>query len=142
LQWLFNKGMDSSTGSQHIHGVISAAHDLVDVPTNRIADLVVAEVRNALPAAGNAGLLHVRVVKEKRATFSIEPGVDRFRPAARGAIGNLSLAGDWCRTGWPATMEGAVRSGYLAAAAALNDAGVKLEPDLTPAPMYLAIAGS
>jgi len=57
------------------------------------------------------------VVKEVRATFSATPGVEQLRPATRTALPNLFLAGDWTRSGWPATMEGAVRSGYLAAEA-------------------------
>jgi uncharacterized protein with NAD-binding domain and iron-sulfur cluster len=59
------------------------------------------------------------VIKEVHATFSPEPGVDRWRPAQDAGLRNLFLAGDWTRTGWPATMEGAVRSGYLAAEAVL-----------------------
>ena len=67
------------------------------------------------------------IVIEKRATFSPLPGTDAFRPAQSpppGGVWNLFLAGDYTRTGWPATMEGAVRSGYLAAQAVLNPAGV------------------
>ncbi len=66
--------------------------------------------------------VEARCIKEKRATFAAMPGVEALRPSvspehARGAaIENLYLAGDWCDTGWPATMEGAVRSGYAAAA--------------------------
>ena len=131
--------------AQHLHGVISAAHDLVDLPAERIIDIVVAEVRRALPGARAASLLHARVVKEKRATFSPRPGIDALRPAARGAITNLYLAGDFCRTGWPATMEGAVRSGYLAAAALLNDhtgePAPSLVPDLEPERLYRLIGG-
>jgi zeta-carotene desaturase len=56
-------------------------------------------------------------VKEVRATFSASPGVELLRPGTRTALPNLFLAGDWTRSGWPATMEGAVRSGYLAAEA-------------------------
>jgi len=63
------------------------------------------------------------VVKEARATFSARAGLDALRPPARTAIPNLFLAGDWTRTGWPATMEGAVRSGYLAAEAVAEAAG-------------------
>jgi zeta-carotene desaturase len=83
-------------------------------------------------------------VKERRATFAVVPGFERFRPPA-GAVGterdggvrNLFLAGDWTRTGWPATMEGAVRSGYLAAGAVL---GTKfLVPDLAPSPLARAL---
>jgi zeta-carotene desaturase len=73
------------------------------------------------------------VIKEVRATFSPEPGVDRWRPLQETALKNLFLAGDWTRTGWPATMEGAVRSGYLAAEAVLAGFGRPqkfLQPDL------------
>ena len=57
------------------------------------------------------------MVKEIRATFSAKPGLEAHRPVSRTSIANLFLAGDWTRSGWPATMEGAVRSGYLAAEA-------------------------
>jgi len=64
------------------------------------------------------------VVTEHAATFSAVPGVDRWRPTQASPIANLFVAGDWTRTGWPATMEGAVRSGYLAAEALLERVGV------------------
>ncbi len=57
------------------------------------------------------------MVKEVRATFSAAPGLEDVRPTTKTAFSNLFLAGDWTRSGWPATMEGAVRSGYLAAEA-------------------------
>jgi zeta-carotene desaturase len=63
------------------------------------------------------------VIKETAATFSPEPGVDRWRPKQETSITGLFLAGDWTDTGWPATMEGAVRSGYLAAEAVLRKEG-------------------
>jgi uncharacterized protein with NAD-binding domain and iron-sulfur cluster len=78
-------------------------------------------------------LLRARVVTEHAATFSAVPGVDRFRPAQGSPLENLLLAGDWTNTGWPATMEGAVRSGYLAAEALLERAGRReklVQPDL------------
>ena len=68
-----------------------------------------------LPATRDAKLEKATVIKEVHATFSPEPGVDQWRPAQKTAIEGLFLAGDWTRTGWPSTMEGAVRSGYLAA---------------------------
>jgi len=74
------------------------------------------------------------IVIEKRATFSPLPGVDRYRaaqaPPLNGGIGNLYLAGDYTRSGWPSTMEGAVRSGYLAAEAVLGGRKPFLIPDL------------
>ena len=78
------------------------------------------QVRSLFPAARDAKLERGVIVVEKRATFSPLPGVDRFRPSQAppaGGVDNLFLAGDYTRTGWPATMEGAVRGGYLAAEA-------------------------
>lgn len=117
LQWVFNKGVED--GKEHLHGVISAAHEWVDRPAETIAAMAEAEVRKALPAMRRVKLVHHRVIKEKRATFAPVPRIDRIRPGTTGAIENLLLAGDWTATGWPATMEGAVRSGYAAANAIL-----------------------
>ena len=75
------------------------------------------------------------MVKEVRATYSIRPQLDLLRPAALSPWPRVFLAGDWIATGWPATMEGAVRSGYLAAEAVSRDAGKStrfMEPDLAP----------
>jgi len=75
------------------------------------------------------------VIKEAAATFSPEPGVDRYRPKQQTSVPHLFLAGDWTATGWPATMEGAVRSGYLAAEVLLHAEGTHrafLQPDLVP----------
>jgi len=147
LQWLFNKGYDKQVGGQHLHGVISAAHDLVDHPAQQIIEIAVEETRRVLTGvagSADAALVHARVIKEKRATFSAQPGIDAIRPTARGAISNLYLAGDWCQTRWPATMEGAVRSGYLAATAALEDRQLGpdgLVADLSPGRLYQLISG-
>jgi zeta-carotene desaturase len=65
------------------------------------------------------------VVKEARATYSAVPGLESQRPDTRTIYPNLFLAGDWTNTGWPATMEGAVRSGYRAAEEVARSAGVK-----------------
>ncbi len=85
------------------------------------------------PPATEAALRRARVVTEHAATFSAVPGVDAWRPAQATPLGNLFLAGDWTATGWPATMEGAVRSGYLAAERLLERAGAParlVQPDL------------
>jgi len=71
------------------------------------------------------------VIKEIRATWSPKPGVEAFRPVSQTRVPRLFLAGDWTRTGWPATMEGAVRSGYLAAEAVTQAAG-QPQPFLYP----------
>jgi squalene-associated FAD-dependent desaturase len=132
-QWIFNKnvlyGGDSgaghqSSGGQYLQLVISASYDLVQKSRQEIVDLCLKEVRAAIPAARSAQLVKSTVIKETAATFSPEPGCDRWRPAAKSPVRGLFLAGDWTATGWPATMEGAVRSGYLAAEA-LTDADGK-----------------
>ena len=94
---------------------------------------VLAELAHLFPRAAAANVLRARVVTEHAATFSAVPGVDRWRPPQASPVGNMAVAGDWTATGWPATMEGAVRSGYLAAEAILARAGRPgrvLRPDL------------
>ncbi len=126
-QWLFNKGV-THDGAQHIHAVISGAESWMALDEPTIAQRVLRDVQWALPAASNQQPLSVRSVKEKRATFAARPGVEKYRPTAActgldrtGGVRNLYLAGDWTRTGWPATMEGAVRSGYAAAGAIVGE---------------------
>jgi squalene-associated FAD-dependent desaturase len=144
-QWIFNKtalyagtnGIAAAAPEkgQYLQLVISASYDLLQKPRQEIIDLCLKEVRHALPAAREAKLLKATVIKEAAATFSPQPGVDRWRPIQQTNIGGLFLAGDWTATGWPATMEGAVRSGYLAAEAILRSAGTPqqfLQPDLKP----------
>jgi uncharacterized protein with NAD-binding domain and iron-sulfur cluster len=84
---------------------------------------ITGELANVFPAARQARLLRSRIVTEPAAVFSAGPETERLRPPQKTAIGNLALAGDWTQTGWPATMEGAVRSGYLAAEAILTHFG-------------------
>ena len=130
-QWIFNKtalyapsnGGRTSTNGQYLQLVVSASYNLLPKPRQEIIDLCLKEVRQALPAAREANLIKATVIKEAAATFSPEPGVDRWRPRQETAINGLFLAGDWTDTGWPATMEGAVRSGYLAAEAVLRKEG-------------------
>jgi len=143
-QWIFNKtalygsanGADAGArGGQYLQLVISASYDLLQKSRQEIIDLCLQEVRQALPAARDAQLVKATVVKEAAATFSPEPGCDRWRPKQETSVRGLFLAGDWTDTGWPATMEGAVRSGYLAAEAVLRVAGASrgfLQPDLAP----------
>ena len=115
LQWLFRK----DTEGKVLHGVISAARDWVDKPRDQCAKLFEEQIRTLFPNSP-ARLLRQKIVIEKRATFAPLPGADSWRPAQMppaGGIANLFLAGDYTQTHWPATMEGAVRSGYLAAEA-------------------------
>jgi hydroxysqualene dehydroxylase len=116
LQWLFRKDAEGRA----VHGVISAAREWAGRPKDQALGTFERQIRDTFPAARDAELLRGVIVVEKRATFSPGPGVDRLRPPQApppGGIERLYLAGDYTQTGWPATMEGAVRSGYLAAAA-------------------------
>jgi zeta-carotene desaturase len=143
-QWIFNKtdlycdangSVKKTDGEQYLQLVISASYDLLPKSRQEIIDLCLAEVQHALPAAREAKLVKATVIKEAAATFSPEPGVDRWRPKQESSVRGLFLAGDWTATGWPATMEGAVRSGYLAAEAVLRASGTPrkfLQPDLVP----------
>jgi zeta-carotene desaturase len=116
LQWLFKKDAEGKA----VHGVISAAREWVDIPRDQALKQFEQQIRTVFPAAREAKLIRGVTVIEKRATFSPVPGIDRLRPSQAppvGGIEDLYLAGDYTLSGWPATMEGAVRSGYLAASA-------------------------
>jgi len=126
-QWIFNKtdlygGADE--GGQYLQLVISASYSLVARSRQEIIALCMEELSDVLPRVREARLVKGTVVKETEATFSPAPGSDQWRPSPKSPIAGLFLAGDWTATGWPSTMEGAVRSGYLAAEAILSEAGV------------------
>jgi uncharacterized protein with NAD-binding domain and iron-sulfur cluster len=135
VQWVFNKSRLYGQPGGYLQLVISASYGLIPKSRQEIIDLCLGELRDLLPAVREAHLLKATVVKEAAATFSPEPGSDRWRPPQKTSLPNLYLAGDWTQTGWPATMEGAVRSGYLATEAILAAAGEPrrlLQPDLPP----------
>jgi uncharacterized protein with NAD-binding domain and iron-sulfur cluster len=88
-----------------------------------VIELAVRELAEFFPRARDAKIEKAHVVKEVRATFSAKPGLEKLRPLSATKIPNLFLAGDWTRCGWPATMEGAVRSGYSAAEAVTAASG-------------------
>ena len=85
--------------------------------------LCVRELQELFPRCRQAGLLKAVVVKESRATVSLRPETETLRPSATTPFANLFLAGDWTASGWPPTMEGAVRSGYRAAELVTEAAG-------------------
>jgi squalene-associated FAD-dependent desaturase len=131
-QWVFNRG-EVTPGEWYLQVVVSAARQFRGLGNDEIERRVVSELRHLFPPLSDAKLLRARVVTEHAATFSAVPGVDRWRPVQSSPIGNLFVAGDWTNTGWPATMEGAVRSGYLAAEALLDRVGRPerlVQPDL------------
>ncbi len=118
-QWVFPRG-ETAPGEHYVQVVVSAARQFQGLGKEEVERRIVAELRALFPALTEAKLLRARVITEHAATFSAVPGVDAYRPDQRSPITNLMLAGDWTQTGWPATMEGAVRSGRLAAAAILD----------------------
>jgi zeta-carotene desaturase len=124
--------------------VISASRGLLGGDRQRLIETVVQEVREVFPAARDARLLEARVVTDPTAVLSVRPGVEAARPPARTAIPNLFLAGDWTATGWPSTMEGAVRSGRIAAEAAAASLGRPVQAliaDLPKGPLVRSICG-
>jgi uncharacterized protein with NAD-binding domain and iron-sulfur cluster len=128
IQWIFNK-----SEGRYVQLVISASHTLVETPRAEVIGLALRELAEFFPATREARVEKAHVVKEIRAVLSPRPGLESRRPPARTSVRNLFLAGDWTRQGWPAIMEGAVRSGYLAAEAVTEAAGSRrsfLLPDI------------
>jgi squalene-associated FAD-dependent desaturase len=131
IQWVFNHTAIQGRGNlepssvtnpgQYLQIVISASYDLLHLERQAIRDAVMTELAEIWPVAREARLERWWVVTEHGATFAVRPGVDKLRPPQRTPVDGLFLAGDWTDTGWPATMEGAVRSGYLAAEGILRD---------------------
>ncbi len=118
IQWAFNK-----SDGRYIQVVVSASRALLTMSKPDVVALAVRELGEFFPRVREARIEEAHVVKEVRATFSARPGLEALRPGPVTSIPNVFLAGDWTRTGWPATMEGAVRSGYLAAEALTTAAG-------------------
>jgi squalene-associated FAD-dependent desaturase len=121
IHWMFHKSKilatrkDSAQSGSYVELVVSSSKTLVDKPRGEIIELAVKELGEFFPTVREANLTKATVIKEVHATFSPAPGSDKFRPSNRSPWPRLFLAGDWTATGWPSTMEGAVRSGYSAA---------------------------
>jgi squalene-associated FAD-dependent desaturase len=107
----------------HYQVVLSGPHALQGRDREEIVRAVRADLEAAWPAARGARLVRWLVLAQPAAVFSARPGSDALRPPQRTPVENLLVAGDWTATGWPATMEGAVRSGYLAVEAILASLG-------------------
>jgi zeta-carotene desaturase len=145
IQWMFHKSLLQERGSNgsYIELVVSSSKSLVDRQRQEIIDLALAEFKEFFPQALSAKVMKATVIKEVHATYSPKPRSDQYRPANQTAWSRLFLAGDWTVTGWPATMEGAVRSGYLAAQALAAMAGIPrkvVHPDL-PATGFMRLFG-
>ncbi|MFF2329400.1 MULTISPECIES: hydroxysqualene dehydroxylase HpnE [unclassified Streptomyces] len=125
VQWVFDRTDASGLAGpgQYLAVSQSAADEEIDLPVATLRTRYLPELERLLPAARGAGIRDFFVTRERTATFAPAPGVGRLRPGARTRAPGLSLAGAWTATGWPATMEGAVRSGFSAADAALRALG-------------------
>jgi squalene-associated FAD-dependent desaturase len=135
IQWMFHKSqlLGKNSEGSYVELVISSSKSLIDKSRPEIIDLALGELREFFPAARDANLVKATVIKEVNATFSPVPGIDQYRVPQSSAWPHTFLAGDWTKTDWPATMEGAVRSGYMAAEQLSRAAGIKrifLVPDL------------
>ncbi len=121
IQWMFHKskllGKTADNTGSYVELVVSASKSLVNRSRAEITDMAIRELREFFPQAREAILVKSTVIKEVHATYSPLPGADDYRPKPKTILPRIFLAGDWTATGWPATMEGAVRSGYLAAEA-------------------------
>jgi zeta-carotene desaturase len=131
MQWVFDAaaafGADDRAGSR-LSVVSSGAAALIERSNAELIDLAHRELLDAIPAARAARMLRGTAIREPKATFSLAPG-SPVRPQTATPVQGLVLAGDWIETGLPATIEGAVRSGHLAAAAVLGQPGVRRLPD-------------
>jgi zeta-carotene desaturase len=157
IQWMFHKSriiesrimesrmqesrakeaqVNTNASGSYIELVVSCSRSLVDKSKAEIVAIAMKEAQEFFPNAPDAQVVKSAVIKEVRATYSPCPGIDQYRPQAETAWPRVYLAGDWTASGWPATMEGAVRSGYLAAEAVARSAGGTrasfLVPDLAP----------
>jgi squalene-associated FAD-dependent desaturase len=151
IQWMFhksrllvaagaNKGSNGNRkgaeNNSYVELVVSSSKTLVEKSRQEIIDLALSELREFFPGARAANLLKSTVIKEVHATYSPRPGIESHRPSPETVWPRIFLAGDWTATGWPATMEGAVRSGYSAAQCVARVAGRRdaafLVPDLQP----------
>ncbi|MGH9532891.1 MAG: hydroxysqualene dehydroxylase HpnE [Terriglobales bacterium] len=138
IQWMFHKSRILETregGGSYVELVVSSSKGLLEKSRNEILDLSLRELKEFLPAVGAATVVKATVIKEVHATYSALPRSDEYRPNTETAWPQVFLAGDWTLSGWPATMEGAVRSGYRAAEAVVRAAGNNsnarfLAPDL------------
>ncbi len=164
IQWMFHKSKllvvpgaaangreKGSTGDatsaedgSYIELVVSSSKTLVERSRQEIIDLALLELREFFPGARAANLVKSTVIKEIHATYSPRPGIESHRPSPETVWPRIFLAGDWTATGWPATMEGAVRSGYAAAQCVARVAGRRdaafLVPDL-PASGFMRLFG-
>ena len=122
MQWVFNRSsmVGSASSGQYLSCIISGARYHVEREKSELIAQAIEDLTPVLPKIAEARLVHTLVIKEVRATFSPRPGTDALRPGTSTAYPGLFLAGDWTKTGLPATIEGAIVSGNNASEAAFR----------------------
>ncbi len=127
IQWIFNRGMLQSDQEDqtkpktfYYQIVISASNELLKKTYKEIIEIAINELADIWPEMKQIEIIHSRMVSEHHAVISVTPESEKYRLKQKTEIKNLNFAGDWTVTGWPSTMEGAVRSGYLAVENILN----------------------
>jgi zeta-carotene desaturase len=124
IEWFFHKSRIRRYAPEkgsYVELVIAGSRAQLSMTREEILSSALSELQLFFPEVKRAKLLKSGVLKEARATFSVVPGLDQFRPRQKTEWPGLYLAGDWTATEWPSTMEGAVRSGRLAAGAVMGD---------------------
>ena len=117
IQWIFNRRkiiQGNKPAGGYISCVISGAYDFIEFSKEKLVEIALNDIQSMYPESKKSKLIHSVVIKEKRATLSNTGTMNSFRPDARTPVGNFYLAGDWTATGFPATIEGAVKSGFTA----------------------------
>ncbi len=148
IQWIFNKSrIRRWPGAQghYVELTISASFLQLHETREAILSSALRELQMFFPAVKEARLIKSGILKDARATFSVTPNLDASRPVQSTNETGLFLAGDWTQTGWPSTMEGAVRGGFLAAEAVAVASGQTqkyLHPDLPPTGLMKLLARS
>lgn len=146
VQWMFNKGRLQpwrKCAGSYLELVVSASRAFAALSSEEAVARAVSDLAEFFPAVRPARLEKAAFVKELRATFGVPPGIDASRPSPASPWPSCFLAGDWTATGWPSTMEGASRSGHLAAEAvcrAIGEPRTIMEPDLRPTG-FMRLAG-
>ena len=145
VQWMFHKSRIRGWGPErgsYLELVISGSFAELKMSREQILESALRELRSFYPAMAGARLVKYAVLKEARATFSVAPGMDSARPGQRTGVPGLFVAGDWTKTEWPSTMEGAVRSGRLAAGEVVGERGRFLAKELPAGGLMRVLAGN
>ncbi len=133
IEWFFHKsrirGYAREKGS-YVELVIAGSKAQLQMTREEILSSALRELAMFFPEVKTAKVVKSGVLKEARATFSVIPGLDAFRPGQTTAWPGLFLAGDWTQTEWPSTMEGGVRSGRLAAGEVVGERMRFMAPEI------------